>query len=186
MKDSAKCRRPRRLRPCRTRWRIKDCCQVPMIRAPAQVPQLAVASRLRLIRACNRFLVSFLLRMARTMGMELETLLRRIRVARTRTTAWFVWITTFPAGIRFSHAMLWMTALLSCRTSERRRELMCQAFRLSMKHAISTLVFRTAGVSDAKYSANCDSALTGLPRQPRLSTHTLVSLSPGRPVDPSG
>src|SRR5262249_53667117 len=72
--------------------------------------------------------------------------------------------TASPAHIRYLDVTLLMTALHGCPISEHHRELTSPGSRRFIKPAISTLLFRTGGISDLKFLTNCDSVSTARPR----------------------
>src|SRR6266853_1230784 len=72
-------------------------------------------------------------------------------------------ITTSPTRIRYSGVTSLTTVLPWFLISEHHRELTSQGSRRVIKPAISTLVFRTAGISDVESLTNCDSVSTARP-----------------------
>src|ERR1700722_17527659 len=81
------------------------------------------------------------------------------------TTVWSASITTFPTRIRFLGVTSLTTVLPWFLISEHHRELTTQGSRRFTKPAISTLLFRTVGVSDTTCSMNYDSTSTARPRR---------------------
>src|SRR5262249_9100817 len=73
-------------------------------------------------------------------------------------------IATSRTHIRSSHVTSLTTAPPWFLTSEHRQALIPQDSQRFIKPAISTLAFRIAGISERKFSTNCDSVSIARPR----------------------